>query len=156
MASGGGARVVQAAGWYRDPFHRDQERYWDGRMWTQGTRPEGEGAEGAAEVIEVAEAAASTSTSTGASAADQADARLEAAFAHATSNVPPAEVPPPAALAPVDVEVEATASATPATSATSAAPSAPSPSGRVPCVHIRPSQYRSWSRWNGSRYQPAA
>jgi len=92
--------VVQAAGWYRDPFHRDQERYWDGRMWTQGTRPEGEGAEGAAEVIEVAEAAASTSTSTGASAADQADARLEAAFAHATSNVPPAEVPPPAALAP--------------------------------------------------------
>jgi hypothetical protein len=33
--------VSQAAGWYRDPFHREQERYWDGRLWTQGTRPVG-------------------------------------------------------------------------------------------------------------------
>jgi outer membrane lipoprotein-sorting protein len=32
--------VSQAAGWYRDPFHRGQERYYDGRVWTQGTRPE--------------------------------------------------------------------------------------------------------------------
>ena len=31
----------QAAGWYRDPFHREQERYWDGHVWTQGTRPAG-------------------------------------------------------------------------------------------------------------------
>jgi hypothetical protein len=33
--------VSQAAGWYRDPFHRGQERYWDGKIWTQGSRPEG-------------------------------------------------------------------------------------------------------------------
>jgi hypothetical protein len=33
--------VSQAAGWYRDPFHRDQERYFDGRVWTQGVRPVG-------------------------------------------------------------------------------------------------------------------
>jgi hypothetical protein len=33
--------VSQAPGWYRDPFHRGQERYWDGRVWTQGARPEG-------------------------------------------------------------------------------------------------------------------
>jgi hypothetical protein len=32
--------VSQAPGWYRDPFHRGQERYWDGRVWTQGSRPE--------------------------------------------------------------------------------------------------------------------
>jgi hypothetical protein len=32
--------VSQAPGWYRDPFHRGQERYWDGRVWTQGARPE--------------------------------------------------------------------------------------------------------------------
>jgi hypothetical protein len=36
--------VSQAPGWYRDPFLRGHERYWDGRLWTQGTRPaEGEG-----------------------------------------------------------------------------------------------------------------
>jgi Protein of unknown function (DUF2510) len=33
--------VSQAPGWYRDPFFRGQERYWDGRLWTQGTRTEG-------------------------------------------------------------------------------------------------------------------
>lgn len=30
--------MSQAPGWYRDPFFRGQERYWDGRLWTQGTR----------------------------------------------------------------------------------------------------------------------
>jgi hypothetical protein len=30
--------VSQAAGWYRDPFMRDHERYWDGKVWTQGSR----------------------------------------------------------------------------------------------------------------------
>ena len=33
--------MSQAPGWYRDPFLRGHERYWDGRVWTQGTRPEG-------------------------------------------------------------------------------------------------------------------
>ena len=33
--------MSQAPGWYRDPFFRGQERYWDGRLWTQGTRMEG-------------------------------------------------------------------------------------------------------------------
>ena len=38
--------MSQAPGWYPDPFDRGQERYWDGKLWTQGTRPEG-GAEDA-------------------------------------------------------------------------------------------------------------
>ena len=33
--------MSQAPGWYPDPFNRDQDRYWDGKLWTQGTRPEG-------------------------------------------------------------------------------------------------------------------
>lgn len=40
----------QDAGWYRDPFHREQERYWDGRLWTQGTRPVEAEAAGASDV----------------------------------------------------------------------------------------------------------
>jgi Protein of unknown function (DUF2510) len=40
--------VSQAAGWYRDPFLRDQERYFDGRVWTQGVRPVGSVGPGAA------------------------------------------------------------------------------------------------------------
>ncbi|HSZ38034.1 MAG TPA: DUF2510 domain-containing protein [Acidimicrobiales bacterium] len=32
--------MSQAPGWYQDPFHRGQERYWDGKVWTQGTRDE--------------------------------------------------------------------------------------------------------------------
>lgn len=39
--------MSQAPGWYSDPFFREQERYWDGRVWTQGTRPEGGPAEAA-------------------------------------------------------------------------------------------------------------
>lgn len=39
--SGEEHEVSQAPGWYRDPFHRGQERYWDGKIWTQGARPEG-------------------------------------------------------------------------------------------------------------------
>jgi hypothetical protein len=27
------------AGWYDDPFMDGQQRYWDGRRWTEGTRP---------------------------------------------------------------------------------------------------------------------
>lgn len=27
------------AGWHRDNIHPDQERYWDGAMWTEQTRP---------------------------------------------------------------------------------------------------------------------
>ena len=33
--------MSQAPGWYTDPFIHDQERYWDGRVWTQGTQPDG-------------------------------------------------------------------------------------------------------------------
>jgi Protein of unknown function (DUF2510) len=33
--------VSQVAGWYDDLFGRDQERYWDGRIWTYHTRPVG-------------------------------------------------------------------------------------------------------------------
>jgi hypothetical protein len=33
--------VGQAPGWYDDLFARDQERYWDGRLWTSHTRPFG-------------------------------------------------------------------------------------------------------------------
>jgi hypothetical protein len=33
--------VSQAAGWYEDLFARDQERYWDGRVWTGYIRPVG-------------------------------------------------------------------------------------------------------------------
>jgi Protein of unknown function (DUF2510) len=33
--------VSQAPGWYPDPFHRGQQRYWDGKLWTQGTQAEG-------------------------------------------------------------------------------------------------------------------
>ncbi|HUE06881.1 MAG TPA: DUF2510 domain-containing protein [Acidimicrobiales bacterium] len=32
--------MSQAPGWYRDPFHRGQQRFWDGHVWTQGTRAE--------------------------------------------------------------------------------------------------------------------
>jgi len=31
----------QPAGWYVDPFNREQERYWDGRVWTMHERPPG-------------------------------------------------------------------------------------------------------------------
>lgn len=33
--------MSQAAGWYEDLFGREQERYWDGRIWTSHTRPVG-------------------------------------------------------------------------------------------------------------------
>jgi Protein of unknown function (DUF2510) len=33
--------VSQAPGWYDDLFGREQERYWDGRVWTKHTRPVG-------------------------------------------------------------------------------------------------------------------
>jgi hypothetical protein len=33
--------VSQVPGWYEDLFGRDQERYWDGRLWTSYTRPVG-------------------------------------------------------------------------------------------------------------------
>jgi hypothetical protein len=31
--------VNQPAGWYTDPFNREQQRYWDGRFWTMHDRP---------------------------------------------------------------------------------------------------------------------
>jgi hypothetical protein len=37
--------VNQATGWYSDPFGRDQERYFDGLVWTEGVRPSGAGPE---------------------------------------------------------------------------------------------------------------
>jgi Protein of unknown function (DUF2510) len=93
--------VSQEAGWYRDPFHRGQERYWDGRMWTQGTRAEGEGNHGAATTEgAVVPTSTSTSTSSGVSAADQADARLAAAFAGAAS-APPSDVAAEPSFAPL-------------------------------------------------------
>ena len=33
--------MSQVAGWYDDLFGRDQERYWNGRIWTSYTRPVG-------------------------------------------------------------------------------------------------------------------
>jgi hypothetical protein len=63
--------VSQAPGWYRDPFHRGQERYWDGHVWTQGTRAEG----------------SEDATSPDATSADATAA-------------PPAPAPPPATLPP--------------------------------------------------------
>jgi hypothetical protein len=33
--------VSQAPGWYEDLFGRDQERYWDGKVWTSHTRAAG-------------------------------------------------------------------------------------------------------------------
>ncbi len=31
----------QPAGWCADPFNREQERYWDGKVWTAHVRPPG-------------------------------------------------------------------------------------------------------------------
>ncbi|HXB36921.1 MAG TPA: DUF2510 domain-containing protein [Acidimicrobiales bacterium] len=73
--------MSQAPGWYRDPFHRGQERYWDGRVWTQGARPEA-----AKEVV--SDAGASSDAS------DRADQ-------HPASTIPGAPaVPPTANVAP--------------------------------------------------------
>jgi hypothetical protein len=89
--------VGQAAGWYSDPFHRDQERYFNGRVWTQGTRPAPEGAE-----VRRPDTPTSTptATETAADPVDAADARLEAAFARA-GKVPPPDTPPAAEADPV-------------------------------------------------------
>jgi hypothetical protein len=38
--------VVQAPGWYDDLFTRDQERWWDGRIWTSYIRPLGSDEDG--------------------------------------------------------------------------------------------------------------
>ena len=38
--------MSQAPGWYSDPLHRNLERYFDGKVWTQGVRPSGASAEG--------------------------------------------------------------------------------------------------------------
>jgi hypothetical protein len=108
--------VGQAAGWYGDPFFRGQERYWNGRVWTQGTR-EAEGA-GAGTVrstptLILTENPTSSSTSTEdgpADPADEAEARLEAAFASAgklahVEDDPPAEEPPPQSFAPLGAPV---------------------------------------------------
>ncbi len=56
--------MSQAPGWYRDPFHRGQERYWDGRVWTQGTRAGGTDGESPAEPPSAAAGPASTDAST--------------------------------------------------------------------------------------------
>jgi hypothetical protein len=99
--------VGQAPGWYTDPFHRGQERYWDGRFWTQGARPESEAAapKGAG-LTKGAGATTDPGAPTGNSAADQADARLAAAFAAADSGPPEDATPsPPLSFAPLGAPV---------------------------------------------------
>ena len=85
----------QAPGWYRDPFHRGQERYWDGKLWTQGTRPEG-GAEGTTASAVGSEAAGLVGESLTASPAPFGAPQLVGQHAVASSAVDPARGTPAA------------------------------------------------------------
>ncbi|HEY1652003.1 MAG TPA: DUF2510 domain-containing protein [Acidimicrobiales bacterium] len=79
--------MSQAPGWYRDPFFSGQERYWDGKVWTQGSRAPG--ADAAAEQPGVPAAPDP------ASAAPPADVPLTAS----TPSYAPLGAPVPAAMA---------------------------------------------------------
>jgi hypothetical protein len=92
--------VSQAAGWYRDPFHRGQERYWDGHVWTQGTR---------AELTEVAVVGSSNAVG------DQSDYDPQPTPAVPDmSSVPPSHVPlaAPTSFAPLGAPVHRVAATT--------------------------------------------
>ncbi len=85
--------MSQAPGWYKDPFLRDQERYWDGRVWTQGIRPEGTTA---AEVSPGVEAIGTAPLAPGA-----VDSSTEVpSFAALGAPIPPVVVAPATVVAP--------------------------------------------------------
>ena len=118
---GEGVRVGKAPGWYEDPFHRSQERYWDGRMWTQGTRLVGgdappEGAEGSPDGGEGAVASGGEEPAPP-DAADTAMGQVFAALSEPGPGSSTAPLPPaPLSFAPLGAPVQPSAGG-PSTSA---------------------------------------
>jgi hypothetical protein len=111
--------VSQAPGWYRDPFLRDQERYWDGRLWTQGTRPvEAEGTNASAGSTNVADPTDDTGL------AHQADQQATPRGAGDVGGDAPSVPAPPSVFAPLGAPIQRAVTTPSATPGSWAAPTA--------------------------------
>ncbi len=116
--------MSQAPGWYRDPFHRGQERYWDGKIWTKGARPqEAEGPGDPAGVSEQAD--------------EHAGAGIPGPIAMPPADGAPAAAPSFAPLGAPAQPVAAAAATPPSSGPGSWAPPVPPPVGTAGPRHAR-------------------